>query len=79
MSYNNGSVMTNDSRRRQGPAQRSTGRAGAGTFQGASGETAGGNDEGRSDFMVDDHDPLDARAALRSADAMMIAMKGGAQ
>ena len=47
MSYNNGAVMTAMPRRRQGPAQaRSTGGAGTGGQLVASGETAGGKDEG---------------------------------
>jgi hypothetical protein len=42
MSYNNASVMTNNSRRRQGPAQtQSMGSAGTGGQMAASGETAG--------------------------------------
>lgn len=34
--------------------------------------------EMRTDYMVDDHDPLDARQALAAADLMMSQMKGGA-
>lgn len=74
MIYMNGAVMT-ARRRRQGAAPvQSTGRAASDRREPASGETA--NDEGRSDFMVDDHDPLDARKALAAADAFMAAAGG---
>lgn len=75
MSYNNG--VTINFRRTQGPARsvRSMGSAGTGGQMAASGETAIGT--GRSDDMVDDHDPLDAQAALVAADEMMRALKTG--
>jgi hypothetical protein len=81
MSYNNTAVMTaKPRRRRRGVAQvQSMGRAASDRRKPASGETADGRDEGRSDFMVDDHDPLDASAALAAADEMMRLLKGGAR
>lgn len=36
-----------------------------------------GGEELRSDFMVDDHDPMNAQAALAAADALMVELELG--
>ena len=90
MSYNNGAVMTAKARRTRGGTRAATGMVPSDgrdqrAVEGAATnlkrrrgeEEKRGAETARTDYMVDDHDPLNARQALEAADLMMSQMKGG--
>lgn len=90
MSYNNGAVMTAKARRTRGGTDAAAGTVPSDgrdqrAVEGAANNLKRGRGErekrgaeaDRTDYMVDDHDPLDARQALAAAELMMSQMKGG--